>query len=114
MKKIEKLLIVVVILGIAVSFLSLFTNIFFDRLYGPEYAQQLSIQVKLFFYIKFIIFSAVNIVIGIWLFQLAQKEGRPKWLWLILGLFLGLISVVLFYLIKVNEKLEKLQSKRCT
>ena len=103
-------MIIVALVGVLVSFLPFFSHTLLSKVYGPEFVRNISPYSHIYTIFFVLLRYAVQIVIGIWLFQLAKEEGRPKWLWLILGFFLGLISLVMFYLIKLNEKVDKLQS----
>jgi len=40
------------------------------------------------------------------LFWLASKDNINKLVWVVFGLFFGLIAVVLYYLIRINGKIE--------
>jgi len=109
MKNIEKILIVVVLLSIIVTVFSFFSHRFIATLWGPKFASQISLSTNLLSFMKMLIMNTVRIVIGIWLFMLARKEQEQKWLWLIFGVSFGLIAVILFYLIKINTRIDRLE-----
>lgn len=50
---------------------------------------------------------AVQIGIAIWLYMLAKKENASPWIWALLGLVSGILAPILFYVIKVYEKLNQ-------
>jgi hypothetical protein len=45
----------------------------------------------------------VNLAIGIWLFIQARQSKNVPWIWLLFGLFYGLIAAVLFYIMRIYE-----------
>ena len=47
-----------------------------------------------------------NVAASCWLFWLASKNNVNKLAWSIFGLFFGLIAVAIFYLVRINAKLE--------
>lgn len=50
---------------------------------------------------------AVHIGIAIWLYIIAKKEKASPWIWALLGIVSGILAPILFYVIKVYEKLNQ-------
>ena len=47
-----------------------------------------------------------NVAAASWLFWLASKDNVSKLVWVLFGLFFGLIAVALYYLVRLNSKSE--------
>ena len=46
----------------------------------------------------------VNIAASFWLFSEAKALSNRAWIWFGLGLFFGILGVILFYIIQIHEK----------
>ncbi|PCI66167.1 MAG: hypothetical protein COB38_10400 [Gammaproteobacteria bacterium] len=55
-------------------------------------------------HLSLILSGSVNIGSCIWIFIEANKLNLKPWVWSLLGLFFGVIGLVLFYLIQVFTK----------
>ncbi len=56
------------------------------------------------YFIGTLLYSAANLLIGAWLFYLAQKEKRAKWNWLLLGLVYGVLALALYFLMQIGKQ----------
>ena len=103
MKKLEWLALLVIILSILTHFLNLFGAALIARLYSPEYVGISNIHFNLMTSARSLLLVIVNVVIGIWLFIQASRSKSTPWIWLLFGIFYGLIAAVLFYLLRIYE-----------
>ena len=103
MKKFEWLALLVIILHVLTHFLNMFGGPLITRLYSPEYVGVISLHMLLMTSARSILSIIVNVVIGIWLFIQARQTKSTPWIWLLFGIFYGLIAAVLFYLLKIYE-----------
>lgn len=53
-----------------------------------------------------LVLALQNIVAAIWLWVLARRDGLNRVIWTFFGLIFGLLAVGIFYLIRLNEKME--------
>ena len=103
MKKLECLALVLIILFVLATFLSVFGDWVFARLYGREFMSKSNAQLKVITLVRSVLSIIVHLAVGIWLFvQARQAKGTP-WIWLLFGLVYGLLAVVLFFLLKIYE-----------
>jgi hypothetical protein len=77
-------------------------------LYREEFFQ-ISLQKSLVYSIYAIFGYAVYIGAAVWLFIEAQKTDGNKWLWATLGLFGGLMAIILWYLRKMYSLFAEMQ-----
>ena len=104
MKNIEKLAIVIIVLSIISTLATPLGQIIFSRVFGYETISDIRFMVHSMAMASAVIKPLVYIGIGIWLFILARKEeNATPWIWLLFGIFGGILAPILFYLIKVYE-----------
>jgi hypothetical protein len=107
MNRIEKLLMLIVVLTIVTIFVNYLTNFFLARIYGPETLGQMSLFVKnismLIIFFKFL----VNICVAFWLYNVAKQYHQNPSGWFCFALFLGVIALVVFYIIRIHDMFEK-------
>ena len=103
MKKVEWLALLVIILCILTHFLNWYGTGLIAKVYGREFANISYAHLKLMTSARFLLLMIVNWVIGIWLFIQASRSKSTPWIWLLFGIFYGLIAVVLFYLQRIFE-----------
>ena len=53
----------------------------------------------------------IRIMIGLWLFVVVKKEKGYVWLWALLGITFGFLSLILYYCIKIYEFLQRESSR---
>jgi len=102
MKRIEKFLVIILILTLISLVVSFFSSALLVRIYDAEYVQ-MSLFHKFIATIPLIFKVLVYIWVGIWLFVAAREHKAQPWLWLVFGLFFGLIAAVLFYLTHIYD-----------
>ena len=107
--KFNTLAILLIILFIASFVTTLFPNAYLWLL-APGMTDQSAItafttQTKSLAFIYSVLSFSVNIGCATWLYIEAKKESSYAFVWLALGLFSGLISVILWYLKGIHEKL---------
>lgn len=83
----------------------------FGRFFYREEFLQVSTQMSFVSLIYIIFGHVINIGAAVWLFIEAKKTDSSKGLWATLGLFGGLIAVVLWYLRKIFHVLDEAQKQ---
>ena len=106
MKQIEKFLVIILILTLTSLVVSFFYSALLARLYGVTEYAKISLFHKFIATIPLIFKVLVYICVGIWLFVAAREHKAQPWLWLVFGLFFGLIAAVLFYLTRIYDMLK--------
>jgi len=105
MKKIEKFLIVIMILTVVSILGSFFSNVLLARLYGPAEFGKMAIFNKLVASTFLFFRILVHICVAIWLFVTAREHKTQPWAWFVFGIFFGLIAAVFFYLVRTYDML---------
>lgn len=103
MQEVQKYIVLMVLLGIIAYLFPLFRDFYLVSLYGGNIPYLEERSWELF---TFIVIALQNVVAGIWLWALARKDELNKLVWAVFGLVFGLIAVGIFYLVRLNEKLE--------
>ena len=104
-QKVEKLAILILILFIIVNVSSFFVR-FTDFFFPASISDYFTMQVKLLGSMFFLFGISVNIGSSIWLFISAKKLQTQPLVWCLLGLFAGLIAILLWYSIRIYEILK--------
>jgi hypothetical protein len=104
-KQIEKLAILAIVLYVASVALQLIGKDYITELVNVQ--KWTPLQVFLLSIPRTAITLAVQIFIAIWLYIIASREKESPWIWALLGLVFGLLAPILFYVIKVYEKLNQ-------
>ena len=105
-KRIERLVIVVLILWVVSLIPNPLTTIVAARMYGHYEFQQFHFLKSALASASLLLSWAVNIAVGIWLFLEAKRGQKTKWLWLLFGIVFGLVAVALFVLLQIQEDLK--------
>ena len=50
---------------------------------------------------------SVHIAIAIWLYRVAKREGDAPWVWALFGLIFSVSGAVLFYAVRIYEKMNR-------
>ncbi len=66
---------------------------------------QFSLQTRLLGFLYFFFGMSVQLGCAVWLFSEVKKRGGRFLLWSFLGLFTGVMAVILWYLIKIDAQL---------
>lgn len=106
MKQIEKFLVIILILTLISLAVSFFSPGLLVRIYDAAEYGKISLFHKFIAAIPLIFKVLVYICVGIWLFVAAREHKAQPWLWLVFGLFFGLIAAVLFYLTRIYDMLK--------
>jgi len=78
------------------------------QLYAPGFpSDALTIQTKILHLCFYLFQMLVYIGSAIWLFMQSKKTGKSQWVWAFLGLFSGVLGLILWFLFQINEKMEK-------
>lgn len=105
-KTIEKFLHVVLILTLISIFLGLLWTFLLAKILSPGTFGQIKLfqsSLAWFFLIPKLL---VGLCIAIWLSSIAGKYGANRTSWFMLGLFLGVIALVVFYVVRIHDMLE--------
>ncbi len=104
MKNIQKYILLLVVLAVLAYTFPIVRDIYLAYTYGsgqiPYYVEKNWETVSL------LVISIHNVAAAIWLWQLARKYELSKSIWMSFGLLFGLIAVGIFYLVRINDKLE--------
>ena len=107
MKSFEKIAVVLIVLWLISLIQSPLTMFLVgEKLIGAEQGVQLGGMLGTIASAHVLLSQVVNIAVGIWLFVVAKKNNRTPWIWLLFGLFFGLIAAVLYYLIEIHDALK--------
>jgi hypothetical protein len=95
-------------LAIFLSIVAFIFPVFRDHyLLGQYGVNEIPYQVtKQWEFISYFFVALKNIAAASWLFWLALKDNVNKLAWVVFGLFFGLIAVALYYLVRINGKVE--------
>jgi hypothetical protein len=104
MKELNKFIWLAIALSLIASVTPFIRDIYLARVYGAEGAPY-SIEQQWVF-VTLIIVGLQNIAAALWLYSLSAKYHSSKLTWTAFGLFFGLISVGIYYLVRINERLE--------
>ena len=103
MEKIEKFLVVIMILTVISIVSQYFSNFLLIKLYGPELVGKINVFSRLIAYTMAFFRSLVHICVAVWLFAMARENKKQPWAWFVFGFFFGLMAVILFYLTQVCD-----------
>ena len=95
-------------LAIILAIIALIFPIIRDTYLANQYGvTEIPYQVtKQWEFISYVFIALKNIAAASWLFWLASKDNINKLAWVVFGLFFGLIAVALYYLVRINGKIE--------
>lgn len=97
-----------------ILFIASFISTLFPKAYlwllAPGMTEQsalnaFTIQTRSLAFIYSVFSLSVHIGCAIWLYIETKKENTPTFVWLVLGLFSGVIAVILWYLKGIYDKL---------
>jgi uncharacterized BrkB/YihY/UPF0761 family membrane protein len=98
----EKLILFLVVLMVLMRFGYFGRDVLIARIYGASgpspYDKFLWENASLF------LGTLVNVGAGIWLYIEAKAVALKAWVWALLGLFFGLLGVVLFYVMQLYSR----------
>lgn len=106
MERIEKILILILLLCVLSIAFSFFSNMLLVRLYGPSEYGQITAFRKLVAVIPLVFRVLVHVCIGVWIYGAARKQKVAPWAWFVLCVFFGLMGAVLFYLTRIYAALQ--------
>ena len=104
MKELNKFIWLAILLSLIASVSPFIRDLYLARVYGAEGAPYFIEQQWVFVTVIFVSFQ--NIAAASWLYYLSAKHHSSKLTWTAFGLFFGLISVGIYYLVRINERLE--------
>lgn len=107
--KISKLL-VVVILGLILSFAGILLKFIVPYFMGTAEYGVFSLKSQMYLYVYTILLGIFNLFIAIWLCVKASKKEQAPFVWFLFGLFFGIIAIILFYLIILIEEVKTLNA----
>lgn len=107
MKRYEKLALLVIALLILSRVAWFGRDMLLAQTYGPNLPPDVKVNWQ---FISFLISSALNVGVGIWLYIEAGKEKLNRLVWPLFGLFTGLLGLAIFYLIQIYTQLRDQRS----
>ena len=102
MQVIVKFLWLAIILAVIEIFFPVFRDFYLAHQFGAMGIP--SATIKRWEIISYLFIGLKNVASAGWLFWLASKDNQSKLVWSLVGLIFGLIAVVLYYLVRINEK----------
>jgi len=108
--KIEKYLILIVVLSVLVKVLLLSSNMVMDKLYPREFALNVNLYAKTVGSLLFAPGLLLNIILSFWTYRAAKVSFSRPIGWAVFSLYFGVIGIVFFYIVRVHNMLEE-QSK---
>ena len=99
------LLLILFVIGLLMSL-----TIKAGQIFSPGFQfDALTIQTKMFHTVFYIFQISVFVGSAIWLFIESKKNNQNPWLWSLLGLFAGVLGVILWFLFQIYKLLSKQQ-----
>lgn len=100
MTKHEKLILLLIALVLLGRFAGLARDVYLASTYGTS--NSIPPEVRIYWENISIVFGGmVNFGAAIWLYIEAKAVSLKAWIWALLGLFFGLIGLVIFYIIQI-------------
>lgn len=105
MKTFEKLAFVLIILFVInLIFGNILISSMEKYLYGPK-AGLLRFHYNFLMTSPLFMSYLVNLAMGGWLFIDARNRHKSKWIWFLFGLLFGILGVIIYLLIVLNEEI---------
>ena len=98
MNRHEKLILLLIALVLLGRFAGFARDIYLAQTYGPHIPLQTEIYWK---NVSIVFGGLVNLGAAIWLYIEARALALKSWIWALLGLFFGLIGMLLFYAVQI-------------
>ena len=105
-KQIEKFLHIVLILTLVSIFLGLLWTFLLVKIFNPSTIGQITYFQKTFALFFLLPKVLVGICVAVWLSSIAGRYGENRTGWFMLGLFLGLMALIVFYVVRIHDMLE--------
>ena len=104
--RIEKFLIVILVLTIVGYLGSFLWPLLFARLFTAGEVGQISLFQKQLVVLFLVPKALVCLCVAFWLRRVARQYGAHPNGWFIFGLFLGLVALILFYVVRLHDMIE--------
>jgi len=105
-KRLEKLALIAGLIWLASLALDPLLMFWAMRSGGTE-AAALSMSDVMPIALKNIVGGAVHIAVAVWLYQQAKRNGHSIYLWPLLGLVFGIMTVMVYLLAEIRDELKK-------
>lgn len=105
MRKYQPWAIVLIVAYLLVSLPNPLVNYIMASLLSPAEYGVLSMQAMMLAGGRALLRLIVSIIVAVWLYRLAQRDGGAPWVWAMLGLFFNLIALVLYFALQIYERL---------
>ena len=106
MERVEKILILILLLCVMSLIFSFFSNWVLVRLYSPSEIAKITVFHKFAAMIPLVFRVVVHVCIGVWIYGAARKQEASPLAWFVLCVFFGLMGAVLFYLTRIYAALQ--------
>lgn len=80
-------------------------NIILARYYGASVFGQMALHGQIVVAARAILNLLVSVIVAVWLFRLAKRDGAACWVWAMFGLFFSVLAAVLYFALQVYERL---------
>lgn len=104
-------LVLLLVVGLILNSIAIYVDAVPNFIFSPSEIGQYSIRTKIAITVTLLLKSVLNIIISIWLYQKAKTQNEHRFVWMIFGLFFGIIAIVLFYIIILTKEIKKLNKK---
>ena len=108
MKRIDKLAVVLVVLSILARVSSPVFDFVTLRLFAAREFEAMKFEARAMQTVWAVLDFLVNIAVGVWVFDMARRDKRAKWVWALLGLTYGILAPLLYVLLNLCERIERL------
>ena len=105
MKKYQPWAILLAVAYLLSAFPNPLYNIILAQFYGASTFGQMAVHAQLVVAVRAILHLLVSIVVAVWLFRLAKRDGAAPWVWAMFGLFFSVLAAVLYFALQVYERL---------
>ncbi len=106
MKKFEKLAVILLCLWVVTLIPNPGMKLLASKLYGQTDQMQMKAWMNAYVLVQAVLMFAVKLGIGVWLFIAAKKRDDSGWIWMLLGWAFGIPAAILYYLMRILERLE--------
>jgi len=110
-KKIEGFAIVIIILGVVSKISTIFMSQLTEWcLGGGRQHEAMNLEARTMLTVWNVLYLLVNLGVASWLFVVAGKVRRSKWIWALFGLMYGLMAAILYFLLDFIEEIRGIRN----
>ena len=106
-KQVEALAIVLIILMVLATVSSPITQMIAGRIMSSEDLRSMTLEARAIRWVQVLVHGIVNAGLGVWLFVVAKRACRAKWIWALFALTYGLGAIILYFVLDVLDQLKR-------